>query len=387
METGVGRILVVDDEPHVCEMIRDGLAAQGVSCTTVTEGQEAKRLLDDRCFAVLVTDIAMPDVSGLDLLAHARANLPTCRVILITGRPSAAALAEAISQGAYNYLLKPLDMEQLTAAITQALQDTTGQQPLPLRAARAMEMEGHLRLASLESIRALTRTVEAKDPYTLRHSEQVAHYAMHLARYLEIADGPVESIRIASLLHDIGKIGIPDHILTKAGPLAAAELAEMQRHPALGGEILESIPALATEAQLVWHHHENWDGRGYPDGLARAAIPLGARIINVADSMDVMLMSRTYKPAYPVEKVIEELRRCAGSQFDPDVADAAVSWCLLRPRHLILPGITHPSGVSTLAPGRRGRTMPPHGRQSWPTSWWGLSLVRCWARRSPWWWR
>jgi putative two-component system response regulator len=332
-----GHILVVDDEPGVCEMIRDGLAAQGLTCTAVTEGHEAKRLLDARRVAVLVTDIAMPDVSGLDLLAHVHANLPACRVIVFTGWPNAAALAQAISLGAYDYLAKPIDMERLATVVTQALTDPTAQRPLPLRAAKAMEMEGHIRQASLDSIRALARAVEAKDPYTRRHGEQVAHYAVHLARYLETGDSQVESIRIAALLHDIGKIGIPDSILTKAGPLTAEELTEVRRHPALGAEILQSISVLAAEAKLVRHHHESWDGSGYPDGLAGAAIPLGARIINVADSIDAMLMSRTYKPAYPVEEALQRLTWCAGSQFDPDLVEAAVAWCRLHPRQLILP--------------------------------------------------
>ena len=333
---GPGRVLVVDDEPSVCALIRDGLAPYGFRCTTVSEPRKAKHLLDHQGFSVMVTDVAMEGLGGLDLLAHARQSTPDCKVILITGKPSAEVLAEALSLGAYDYFPKPFDIRRLVDTIKGAMVDESGSQHLPMRAAKAMEMESRLRETSLETIRALAHAVEAKDPYTRRHSEQVTHYALNIAEYLERPAKEIESIRIAALLHDIGKIGIPDNILTKPGALEQAELAMVRKHPILGSEILSNITIFEQEARLVRYHHENWDGSGYPDGLAAEEIPLGARIINVADSMDAMLMKRTYKRAYSSRKMLRELARCAGRQFDPQIAAAAIEWCNRHPKKLIL---------------------------------------------------
>jgi putative nucleotidyltransferase with HDIG domain len=201
----------------------------------------------------------------------------------------------------------------------------------------AAELSPQARQALLDFVRALVRTVEAKDAYTRRHSEQVAHYAVNLARVLVLPETTVESIRVASLLHDIGKIGVPDRVLTKSGRLTDEEFEHIRRHPALGAEILANIPLFRREAQLVRHHHERWDGRGYPDGLAGQESPLASRIIQVADCIDAMLMERTYKKGYPVADMLGELIRCSGTQFDPQVAAAALQWCRSNPDKLILP--------------------------------------------------
>ncbi|NQT20039.1 MAG: HD-GYP domain-containing protein, partial [Planctomycetes bacterium] len=168
------------------------------------------------------------------------------------------------------------------------------------------------------------RAVEAKDPYTRRHSEQVAHYAVNLAGALGLPPSAVESIRVASLLHDLGKIGVPDRILTKPEPLTDEEFEHIRRHPAMGSEILSSITMFGEETQLIRYHHERWDGKGYPNGLTGEESPLASRIMQVADCIDAMLMQRAYKKGYPVEKMIGELIRCAGVQFDPKIAAAAV---------------------------------------------------------------
>jgi putative nucleotidyltransferase with HDIG domain len=196
------------------------------------------------------------------------------------------------------------------------------------------------RQASLDGVRALVRAVEAKDPYTRQHSEQVAHYTVHLSRAMGTGGEQIESFRVAALLHDVGKIGVPDAVLTKTGPLAPEEFEYIRRHPAVGADILSHFAVFAAEAHLVRHHHERWDGKGYPDGLTGEESPTGARIIHVADCIDAMLMDRSYKSAYPVEKMLDELARCAGSQFDPAVAARACRWCRDNPRLLILPGVT-----------------------------------------------
>ena len=337
MHSEPASVLVVDDEPQVCAMIREGLARQGFRSIGVTEPRQAKRLLEEENFSVLVADVNMPDVSGLDLLAFTKQNLHHCKVILITGMASTKCLAEALSLGAYDFLQKPFDISQVVEAVARAADKDAPAQRLTFRAARAMELQAQSCQLSLESIRALVQAVEAKDPYTRRHSEQVRHYAGGLAEHLRLPTELVESIRVAALLHDIGKIGIPDTILTKPGGLSDEEFQYIRRHPVVGAEILEQMSTLTEESRLVRHHHENWNGTGYPDRLTGEEIPLGARIINIADSIDAMLNQRTYKKAYCPDKMVAEIIRCAGTQYDPALAAAAVEWCSLYPQRLILP--------------------------------------------------
>ena len=334
---GKNGVLIVDDEPAVCSVIQGGLRNRGIPTTVCTQGVEAKQLLADRVFGVLIADITMPDIDGMELLAHAKETSPDCKVILITGYPSTDRLAKALSLGAYEFFAKPFSIGALADTVIRAVGDDSASDELPVRAARAMEMKDQMAGVTLESIRALTRAVEAKDPYTHRHSEQVAHYAAHLSEWLGMEEERIESIRIASLLHDIGKIGVPDAVLTKPGGLTEDEFDLVRQHPALGAEILQHISRFAVEAMLVRHHHENWDGTGYPDRLTGEEIPYGARVINVADSVDAMLMKRTYKDAYSVERMIDELRRCAGTQFCPDIALAAIDWCESNPEKILKP--------------------------------------------------
>ncbi len=331
-------ILIVDDQPSVCRLIAKQLSEQGFDCHVATDGQTARERLGAQPFKLLIADIALPGPSGLELVAYIRKHRPECKVILVTGTGNRDHVAQALMLGAYDYLDKPIDMGELTALTAKAVRDDNGMLGLPARAAKAMQLSAQTRQASLDSVRALVRAVDAKDPYTRRHSEQVAYYATHLAEALGLSETVVERIRISSLLHDVGKIGTPDHILTKPGKLTDDEFEYIRRHPAIGAEIVASVTLFREEALLIRHHHERWDGKGYPDGLAGEEIPLPSRIINVADSMDAMLMTRSYKPRYPVEKMLGELERCAGTQFEPQVAAAGVRWCQANPDALVLPG-------------------------------------------------
>lgn len=183
-----------------------------------------------------------------------------------------------------------------------------------------------LHQVQLESVMLLVSAVEAKDPYTERHSMNVSLYAEHIAQAMRIPAAMRETIITAALLHDVGKIGVPDGILTKPGRLTSAEYAVVKRHPRIGVDVLRNARFLSAELPVVLHHHEWYDGRGYPSGLRGDDIPLAARIVHVADSIDAMLSPRSYKHAYAVPQVLDELRRGAGSQFDPDIADIAIDW-------------------------------------------------------------
>ena len=337
MPSGLGEVLVVDDDARLCTLIVESLKACHVDCTGVTRGQEAADLLDRGDFDVLLTDISMPHTSGMDLLDHALVHAPRCRVILMTGMRSARTLAQALQHGAYDYLQKPFEMEQLLLAVHGALRGGgSAGAALSMKAARALQCDQKRDQAGLETVRALVKAVEAKDPCTCRHSEHVAHYAIALWDHLAFDPGRRKSIRTASLLHDIGKIGIADRILTKPGRLTDTEFAHIRRHPAIGSEILENIVMFSAEARLIRHHHERWDGLGYPDGLRGEEIPLGARIIAIADALDAMLMRRSYKDPFTVARAIEELQAGAGAQFDPHLAEVAVLWVRANEPKMIL---------------------------------------------------
>ena len=338
MADGPYRVLVVDDEPAVCALIGDELRPQGYDCTVATKPEQAIALLGGGAFDLILADISMPRLSGLDVLIYAKRKAPDCRVVLITAHGTRDHVAQALFLGAFDYVEKPFEAGELLAVVSRALHDKAQLPALARRAADAMEFQDQAGRASMDSVLALVRAVEAKDAYTRRHSEQVAHYAQSIAQALGLPAQMIESIRIAALLHDVGKIGIPDHILTKAGPLTKEEFQHIRSHPALGAEILGTIGLFKAEAMLVRHHHERWDGQGYPDGLSGEESPLGARVIMVSDCIDAMLMERTYKKGYPVEKMLFELTRCASTQFDPKIAAAALAWCQSHREAMFLPG-------------------------------------------------
>jgi putative two-component system response regulator len=327
--------LVVDDDVRLGRAVEEGLQARGLDCLAVDDAVRARRLLQQHAFDVLVSDVSMPVATGLELLEDALDANADCRVILITGIHSARCLARALEAGAYDFIHKPFEVSELARVVSAALGGGVAPS-LTLRAAKALEQKQVTGQAGLEAVRALVRAVEAKDPCTSRHSEHVAHYAVALAEMLALGHGETDRIRTASLLHDAGKIGIPDRILTKPGRLDTAEFGRIRRHPAIGAEILENIAMFSQEAVLIRHHHERWDGGGYPDGLAGEDIPLGARIIAIADALDAMLMKRSYKSAFTVEQTVDQLHKGSGSQFDPDLAGVALKWVREHPDEVIL---------------------------------------------------
>jgi HD-GYP domain-containing protein (c-di-GMP phosphodiesterase class II) len=187
-------------------------------------------------------------------------------------------------------------------------------------------LKRQLRRAHLESTRALVAAAEAKDPYIRSHSRTVADYAEAIGGRMGLAASALRRLRTAALLHDVGKIAIPDSILAKPGPLTSAEFDMVKRHPQHALDILSHVNFLTEERPLILHHHERYDGQGYPGGLSTVRIPFGARILAVADALDAMFSKRSYKAAYKIDRVQAELEAGAGRQFDPDVAEVALSW-------------------------------------------------------------
>lgn len=204
---------------------------------------------------------------------------------------------------------------------------------------RLETINGQLKQTYLESTRALIAAVEAKDPYTEAHSMAVTIYAEGIAQQLNADAATRHMVRTAALLHDIGKIGVPDHILTKPGKLDPDEWQIIKRHPLMGVQILEHASFLRAELPIILYHHEWYDGSGYPEGLAGTRIPFGARILIVADAIDAMFSRRSYKDGYTLERVIEELKKGSGKQFDPTIAKAAIERLLSHPEDIVYPSM------------------------------------------------
>ena len=330
------RVLAVTDEPLGCKLVEDLLAAPGLDCVAVGDPQEAKGLLSQERFDVLVVDIATCEADRLDLLKHARQESPDSKVILASSVSIPREIARAFALGAIDYVQKPFSGEDLIRAISRAADLSVADREPSSSHWAGLRLDSQRKQVALEGIRALVCAVEAKDPYTRLHSEQVAHYSSHLARRLDLPAELIESISLAALVHDVGKIGVPDDILTKAGKLAEQEMARVRMHPGLGEYIIQNLSLFDVEATIIRHHHENWDGSGYPDGLSAEEIPLGSRLIRITDAMDAMLMQRSYKSAYPVETMFDELERCAEKDFDPSMAAAAIEWARLHPQEVML---------------------------------------------------
>ncbi|MFP4216200.1 MAG: HD domain-containing phosphohydrolase [Phycisphaerae bacterium] len=335
MSNAFPRVLVVDDDVRLGRAVEEGLKARGQGCLVVNGAIRARQLMHRHTFDVLVTDVSMPVATGLELLDDALELNPDCRVILITGIRSARCLARALEAGAYDFLHKPFEVSELARVVKAAL-DGGIAPALSLRAAKALEQKQVTGQAGLEAVGALVKAVEAKDPCTCRHSEHVAHYAVALADLLGLGSSETERIRTAAMLHDAGKIGIPDRILTKPGRLDDSEFGRIRRHPAIGAEILENIAMFSQEAGLIRYHHERWDGTGYSEGLRGEQIPLGARIIAIADAIDAMLMRRSYKAPFTVEQTVAQLEQGSGTQFDPNLAAVAARWVRENPDQVIL---------------------------------------------------
>ncbi len=307
---GHQRVLLVDDEPDVLRSLHATLASAGFRVTCTGNLERARAHLQQQTFDLVVTDLYLGETQlGSDLAAAAA----TCRsqppVIVLTGRPSFGGAQEALRRNVADMVVKPVDPQTLLTTCRRVILETG-------LARRNAELETANHVLST----VLPRTIEMKDPTTSGHAERVVGYTDTLAEHLRVNDEDRASLRLAALLHDIGKIGVPDSILTKPGPLTADEMDVVRRHPRMGYEVLSSLEGQDNVRQWVYQHHERWDGKGYPNGLAGDEVALPGRILVLAEVYDALAEERSYKPAWPVEKIIAFFRDQAGRQFDPELA-------------------------------------------------------------------
>ncbi|HLM55291.1 MAG TPA: HD domain-containing phosphohydrolase [Pyrinomonadaceae bacterium] len=326
------RVLIADDEPEIRAVLAE-LLQKSYDCEAVSSGEAALERLGRREFDLIISDIMMGGMTGLDLIPHARRLAPDAVVVMISGVQTVESAIGALRAGAFDYVMKPFDLEHVEAAVVRALEHQSLRASKrryenyleEMVAQRTAELDRALR--SLEdayrtTLKALTAALETRDAETHGHSERVVNFSLRLGRELGLDAERLMSLEFGSLLHDIGKIGVPDAILRKPAKLDEGEWIKMREHPLHGQRILCGIEFLEGAARVVAQHHERWDGSGYPAGLRGEQIDLNARIFSVADAFDAMVSDRVYRRGRPYEEAAAELERFAGSQFDPEVVAA-----------------------------------------------------------------
>lgn len=327
------KILIVDDEAGVRGLLSSALAARGFTCHAAASGARALARLARDEYAVVLTDLRMPGIDGVELLERVKAHHPLIQVIIITGVFELCRGVEAMRAGAFDYVTKPFTIEGVVLAVERALrqrdleiQNQHLQEHLEaeveLRTLALLESNQRLQDLVISMIYTLTAVLEAKDPFTRGHSERVAAHAVAIAEHLGLPEAERRHLELAGLLHDIGKLGVAEAILQKPGSLTDEEYQEIQAHAALAEQMLGDVETFAPIVGPVRHHHERFDGLGYPDGLRGDRVSLAARILSVCDAYDAMTSERPYRASYGHEHACAEIRRCAGTQFDPAVADA-----------------------------------------------------------------
>jgi len=311
-------------------MLHQIFLSAGYDCLQASNGHEGVAIFRVSRPPLTVTDLRMPGLDGIGLLSKIRELDPDAAVMVLTGAPDVQTAIDSLRLGADDFIMKPVNVDELLIAAERALER---RQLLVERREYQIRLEHRVEEATRDLQRAyrqlqdtyratletLGAALDSRDVGTEAHSRRVHGYALATARTHGLAEEELVDLAHGVLLHDIGKIGIPDSILLKPGSLTREEWAIMRRHPEIGKRLIENIPFLKGAVPIVYCHHERWDGTGYPQGLKGEAIPLGARIFTVVDAFDAMTFDRPYSKAISFEAAKAEIQRCAGSHFDPVV--------------------------------------------------------------------
>ena len=321
-----GVILLVDDEEIIRRLLSQKLSAEGYRCEQAANAELALKKLKGDSIELVILDIKMPGKSGVELLPEIKDKYPDTAVIMATAVSDANTAINCMKAGAYDYVTKPFNLDEVSFSVERALErrrleleNRDYQQHLEQK---VEEQARKIRATFFNAVTALAYALEAKDVYTSGHSQRVTEISVAIAEEMGLSKADVEKIRLAGLVHDIGKIGVREAVLNKPGSLSEEEYKHVRQHSETGEHILEPIVDDKEILKAVRHHHERCDGWGYPDGLSGEQIPRLSRIISVADTFDAMTSERPYRTAMTKEEACAEVERCKGTQFDPETADA-----------------------------------------------------------------
>jgi putative two-component system response regulator len=338
-------ILVVDDEEPIRKVIAQLLKGHGYTVALAADAREARRKLDEQSFALMLCDVNMPGESGMDLARSVLAERPNVAAIIVTGLDSSVLATAALDMGAFGYIVKPFEANEIIIDVANALrrrrlelenrrqrenlEDIVRARTMALqRATESLQRsEKELRLSREETIQRLAIAAEFRDSSTAQHIQRMSHYCELLARKSGMTPERCDLIRTASPMHDIGKIGTPDHVLLKPGKFTQEEFGVISQHAEIGYHILSGSDAevLKVAAVIAYTHHERYDGSGYPRGLKGEGIPVEGRIASIADAFDALTTQRVYKPAFEISHAIELMVKHRGDHFDPELLDLFIA--------------------------------------------------------------
>jgi putative two-component system response regulator len=321
------RILVVDDDPRICELVCRWLEREGHSCSSTESGESAIRLLRQERFELVITDIMMPGMSGVDLLTYVKSQFPETAVLMLTAVDDRSTALMTFELGAYGYILKPFHGDDILLHVAGALER---RRLMLMSRSYERDLEKRIRdkdveVQSLERelVHRLNSTADSHRDETRAHGKRVGIVAGLIARHLRWTPESVERMKLAAQLHDLGKIGIPDAILLKRGPLSFEETEILKKHTVIGAQILDrsEFPLLRMARDIAHAHHERWDGGGYPQGLCRQYIPESARIVAIADTYDILTHRSVNRPAMSEERALAIMNAYRDSAFDARIFD------------------------------------------------------------------
>ncbi len=326
------RILIVDDEAEVRGVLHD-LLSFSYECGEAASAEDALAQLRASEYQLVISDITMSGMSGLEMIPHVKVISPDTVIVMISGMQTIESAINALRLGAFDYLMKPFDLRQAEAAVERALEhhelivakrryENHLEELVTQRTAELDDALGSLENAYRSTLQALTAALETRDAETHGHSERVVTFSLRLGREYGLTGPQMKALEFGSLLHDIGKIGVPDAILRKPAKLTDEEWVRMREHPVHGQQILRGIKFLEGAARVVAQHHEKWDGSGYPLGLKAEEIDICARIFSVADAFDAITSNRVYREGRSYDAAAQELDEWASRQFDPKVVEA-----------------------------------------------------------------
>lgn len=326
-----GRLIVVDDDEAMLSNLHKILSFYGFQVMPFSAAEDAlkKAISDKDSFDAILTDFNMPGMNGIEFIERLRQTDPEAVAVFLTGYPSAENAVSALRAGAFDFLEKPFSNDHLAVTLDKAVELKRLHRKLEdyrshleeMLQERTKELRNTLRKlekAYMTTLEVIVALLEVREPSTARHSKRVSDRTVFLSRKMGISgEKELEAISRGALLHDIGKIGIPDNILKKPGKLSPEEMEIMRNHAEIGYDVVSTIPDMETAAEIVYSHHERFDGSGYPKGLKGESIPLAARIFSVIDTYDAIRFDRCYHKGTSMKEALAEIEKSSGSQFDP----------------------------------------------------------------------